>query len=414
MSAEIHKLSNRLTLITETVPDIYTSAIGVWVQAGSRFEKINGLAHFLEHMVFKGTKTRTARQLTQEIENCGGNINAFTSREETAYVVRIMSEDIDIAIDILADMMIAPLFAKQDLTSEREVVLQEILQSYDNPEDVLFDLAQKHLFPAHTLGQPILGTKETLNQITANDLRGFMQDYYAAPNMIISAVGNIDKDKIIDSIGARFAPLHGQANHQPANHDFAKATYSPNHAHHKMPIEQFHFCMMFQGHAHTDPELYSALAFSEIFGETMSSRLFQKIREELGLAYTIQSFMSPYHDCGLFGIYAATTSDKQTQLIDAIKVELANITNDLHHDEITMAKKQLLSRLYVQHENIASRMQSNAHLYHLHGKIISIAEKTEKIKKIDHESLTDFASNLQNQPPCLFSVSNDEGLDYVP
>ncbi len=401
MSATIHHLPSGLTVLCDPIADCRTVAIGAFMRVGARFEKISGLAHFLEHMVFKGTKNRSCYAITQEIEQCGGSINAFTGREETAYHVRMMAEDAEIGIDILADMLSFPLFNRDDLNSERDVVLQEILQAEDNPEDVLFDGLQKVIFADNHLGEPILGDKKSLQKITDNDLRNFMRDYYSADNLILSVAGKFDENLILKFAEKYFSHIPQKKQGQ----DFSKATNHHGNKHIKRPIEQFHLCLTLAGPATHDDDFYHAAAFSELFGETMSSRLFQTIREKLGLAYAVQSFMQPYQDTGLFGIYAATDPSKAQKLYHALRDELANTNNSLTTDELLMAQKQLLARTYVNYENINQRMQYNAKSYHLYHKIHTIDDVTQKINAIDLNALNQFAEKLRQSKESWISVS---------
>ncbi|MCH9853223.1 MAG: insulinase family protein [Alphaproteobacteria bacterium] len=400
MSATIHHLPSGLTVLLDPIIDCHTVAIGAFVRVGARYEKISGLAHFLEHMLFKGTKTRSCYTITQEIEQCGGSINAFTGREETAYHVRMMADDAKIGIDILADMLSFPLFNHDDLHSERDVVLQEILQAEDNPEDVLFDGLQKVVFADNHLGEPILGDKKSLQTITADDLRHFMRDYYSADNLILSVAGKFDEAAILEFATHYFSHVPQKKQGQ----NFKKATHHHGNQHIKRPIEQFHLCLALQGPTANDDDFYHAAAFSEIFGETMSSRLFQTIREKLGLAYAVQSFMQPYHDTGLFGIYAATDPSKAQQLYHALRDELANTKNTLTAEEVLMAQKQLLARAYINYENIDQRMQYNAKSYHIYHKIHSIDDVTQKISAIDLNALNQFAEKLRNAKESWVSV----------
>ncbi len=399
-----HQLPSGLMILLDPIPDSYTIAIGAFIKTGARYEKISGLAHFLEHMVFKGTKKRSAYAITQEIEQLGGSINAFTAREETAYYVRMMAEDAEKGIDILSDMLSAPLFTIPDLNSEREVVIQEILQSEDDPQDVLFDGLQKVFFPNNHLGEPILGYQDSLQQIHAPELHDFMQDYYSADNIILSVAGKFDSDKIITLIEKYFSELPSKK--QGAK--FTNATPANGHQHIKRPIEQFHLCLAFPAMKVTDPFYYSAIAFSEIFGETMSSRLFQTIREKLGLAYAVQSFLQCYQDTGIFGIYAATNPPQAEKLQQAIRDELQKIDNDITQEEVEMARKQLLAKLYMGHESLSHRMQHNAKIYHLYEKIFSLEEVTEKINAINIESINNFVKQLQASPESWISVGPQE------
>ncbi len=407
MSATIHHLPSGLTVLLDPISDSRTVAIGAFVRVGARYEKISGLAHFLEHMVFKGTKNRSCYAITQEIEQCGGSINAFTGREETAYYVRMMAEDAKIGIDILADMLSFPLFNHDDLVSERDVVLQEILQAEDNPEDVLFDGLQKVIFADNHMGEPILGDKQSLQKITADNLRHFMRDYYSADNLILSVAGKFDEAEILAFAEQYF----NQMPQKKQGQDFKKAEQHQGNRHIKRPIEQFHLCLALNGPATNDDDFYHAAAFSEIFGETMSSRLFQTIREKLGLAYAVQSFMQPYHDTGLFGIYAATDTSKAKKLYHALRDELAKTETTLTTEEVLMAQKQLLARTYVNYENINQRMQYNAKSYHLYHKIHSIDDVTQKINAIDLNSLNRFAEKLRNAKESWISVGpSDESI----
>ena len=303
MSVREAKLANRLRVATDTMDSVETTSVGVWVDAGARNEtlELNGVSHMLEHMAFKGTKRRTARGIAEEIEAVGGHLNAYTSREQTAYFARVVDDDLPLAVDMLADILQHSTFEDQELERERAVIIQEIGQTQDTPDDLIFDQLQEVAFPDQSLGRSILGTVERVNGFDRDTLQSYMDEHYRAPNMVVVASGKVDHEKFVDLVQAGFGGL-GTSNGASSE----AGRYAGGDWRESRELEQVHLTLGFQGVPFRDDDFYAAQILSTVLGGGMSSRLFQEVREVRGLAYSVFSFSSSYLDCGLFGVYAGT------------------------------------------------------------------------------------------------------------
>lgn len=300
---QITTLANGLRVASDRMPTVESVSLGVWVRAGTRYEQpqVNGVAHLLEHMVFKGTKRRTAREIAEEVEAAGGNINAYTSRETTAYYAKVLKDDAGLAVDVLADILQHSVFDDVELGRERSVVLQEIGQAQDTPDDVVFDHFQSTAFPDQPLGRPVLGKSEIVAAIPREAIVGFRDQHYRTSRMVVAAAGNIEHDQLVDYAQDAFGDLQsgGDATSQ-------EAVYNSGERREVRDLEQIHLVLGFRGAPIGTPEFYTMSVLSNLLGGGMASRLFQEIREERGLVYSIDTFMSAFADTGLFGVYAGT------------------------------------------------------------------------------------------------------------
>ncbi len=322
MTVQITKFSNGLTIATDPVPQAKSAAIGIWVDVGARHEpaELNGVSHMLEHMAFKGTARRSARQIAEEIEAVGGHLNAYTSREQTAYVARILAEDVPLAVDILSDILQNSVFDETELERERAVILQEIGQALDTPDDIIFDNLQEVAYPSQALGRTILGTPERVKGFGRAHLADYMAANYRAPTMILAASGAVDHDMLVALAESKFAGLR---NGRGSTHEPARYVGGDHRT--ERELEQVHLLLGFDGVTYDDPDFYAAQVYATLLGGGMSSRLFQEVREIRGLAYSIYAFAASYVDTGMFGVYAGTGEGEAAEIVPVIVDETRQI-----------------------------------------------------------------------------------------
>jgi predicted Zn-dependent peptidase len=326
MTVRVTTLENGMRVLTDVMASVETVSIGVWVDVGTRHEpaEINGVAHLLEHMAFKGTERRSALDIAEEIEAVGGHLNAYTSREHTAYYAKVLKEDTALAVDILADILQHSVFDPKELERERTVILQEIGQAIDTPDDIIFDLFQERAFPEQAMGRPVLGRAEIIRRIDRDTVASYMRRHYAAPGMLLAAAGNVDHDKLVAMARRAFSqlPLERVARHEPAR-------YQGGDLREPRDLEQVHVVLGFTGFPYGDADYYAASVVSSALGGGMSSRLFQEIREKRGLVYSIYSFTHAYSDGGLFGVYAGTGEEEVEELMPVLCQEIVKLRDGL-------------------------------------------------------------------------------------
>src|SRR6267378_1421512 len=303
MSVEVTRLPSGLTIVTDAMPHLQTASLGVWVGSGSRDERPDehGMAHFFEHMAFKGTRRRTARQIAEEIEAVGGDLNAATSIESTAYYARVLKADVPLALDVLSDILSEPAFDPEELKREQGVIIQEIGAAEDAPDDVVFDKLQETAFPGQPIGRSILGTRESVRSFDRRKLAAYLTRNYRAPDMVVAAAGAVDHQAVVDEVERRFASFAGPAAPVPEPARFIGGSHIE-----ARDLEQVHVALAMPGVPQCDPSLFSLQVFTSVLGGGMSSRLFQEVREIRGLCYAIYAFHAPYSDTGMFGLYAGT------------------------------------------------------------------------------------------------------------
>ena len=321
MSVAVTKLKSGIQVVTDTMPHLESASLGVWVNAGSRDERRdeNGIAHCLEHMAFKGTRRRSARQIAEEIEAVGGDLNAATGAETTAYYARVLKADVPLALDVLADILSEPAFDRQELLREQNVIIQEIGAAADTPDDLIFEHLQVVAFPDQPLGRSILGTTKTVKSFDGAKLREYLGRNYRAPDMVVAAAGAVDHQAVVAEVERRFASFNGPARAAPEPASFGGGSHVE-----KRELEQVHIALALPGVAQTDPSLFSLQVFTSVLGGGMSSRLFQEAREKRGLCYSIYSFHAPYSDVGMFGLYAGTDAADASELMQVIVEQIAN------------------------------------------------------------------------------------------
>lgn len=409
MTVRMTTLENGLRIITDDIPGIVTASLGLWVEVGTRHEssEINGISHFLEHMAFKGTTTRSAKQIAEEIENVGGHLNAYTSRENTAYHARVLEDDVPLALTIIADIIQNSTFEQEELDREREVILQEIGQSHDTPDDIIFDHFQETAFPKQPMGRPILGRPEIIRAITRDDLKSYMDREYTADRMVFAATGAINHDQIVDLCRQNFTHLFTHATQK-----FEKSTYQGGQYFEKRKLEQIHLLVGFEACPYGHPDYYPLAVFSSILGGGMSSRLFQEVREKRGLVYTIYSFHTAFRDAGIFGIYAGTGETQVQELLPTVKTVLADLPNTLEVREIDRSKAQLKAGLLMALESTASRCEQLAQQLMIYGRPVPPQEIIEKVNEVTKEDIIGAALRLVSKSPTFAALGPGEAIRW--
>lgn len=391
MSLKITTLSNGFRIVTEAMPGLLSASAGVWVTAGGRHERAeqNGIAHFLEHMAFKGTERRSSLRIAEEIEDVGGYINAYTSREMTAYYARVLSPDVALALDVIADIVLNPVFNTDDIETERHVILQEIGQALDTPDDIIFDWLQEVSYPDQPFGRTILGPTERVSSFARDDLRSFVAEHYGPDQMILAAAGGVDHDSIVAQAEALFGHLKpvGNARLQPAR-------FGGGERREVKDLEQVHFALAFEGPGYRAPDVYAAQVYATAMGGGMSSRLFQKIREERGLCYSIFAQSGAYEDTGQITIYAGTSEEEIGDLVGLTLDELKRAADDMTEAEVNRARAQLKAGLLMGLESPSSRAERNARLLAIWGRVPSVAETVERIDAVSTADVRAYGAGL--------------------
>jgi predicted Zn-dependent peptidase len=391
LTERLHTLPNGFRIVTEAMPGLQSASVGLWVEAGGRHEtrEQNGIAHFLEHMAFKGTRQRSALRIAEEIEDVGGYINAYTSREMTAYYARVLSQDVVMALDVIADIVLNPVFRKADIETERHVILQEIGQALDTPDDIIFDWLHEVSYPDQPFGRTILGPEERVASFRKADFEGFTGAHYGPDQMILSAAGGVDHDAIVAAAERIFGALKplGRSPVQPAS-------FVGGEKREVKDLEQAHFALSFEGPGYRDDAVYTSQVYATAMGGGMSSRLFQKIREERGLCYSIYAQSSAYEDTGNVTIYAGTSEAEIGELTDLTLAELKRAADDMTDAEAARARAQLRAGLLMGLESPSSRAERNARLLSIWGRIPAVSEAVAKIDAVDTAALRGFAAGL--------------------
>jgi predicted Zn-dependent peptidase len=401
MKAQVTTLPNGLRVISEAMPHVETATVGVWVDSGARHEDLanNGISHMLEHMAFKGTESRSARDIAEEIEAVGGYLNAYTSREQTTYYARVMKEDVPLGLDILSDILQNSTFDAVEVARERDVILQEIGQANDTPDDLVFDIWQEAAFPDQPIGRSILGTPERVSRFDSDDIRRYMESHYRAPNMVVAAAGNVRHQDLVTMAEDFFSGLSSE----PApGHDVA--TYQGGERRVERDLEQVHLVIGFDGVAYDDPDYYAAQVFSTLMGGGMSSRLFQEIREVRGLAYSIYAFSSSFVDTGSFGIYAGTSAGQASELLAVTAGELKKAIRNITGEEADRARTQIKAGLLMSLESSSSRMEQLGRQLLIFGRPVSTAELIEKVQEVDVVALQRFGERLLASGPATHAA----------
>jgi predicted Zn-dependent peptidase len=383
MTVAVTTLKSGINVVTDTMPHLETASLGVWVNAGSRDERReeNGISHLLEHMAFKGTRRRTARQIAEEIEAVGGDLNAATGAETTAYYARVLKADVPLALDVLSDILSEPAFDRDELAREQSVIVQEIGAVADAPDDLIFENLQSVAFPDQPLGRSILGTAKTVRSFDAVKLREYLTRNYRGPEMVVAAAGAVDHRAVVAEVERRFSSFNGPATPLPEPASFGGGTHVE-----ERDLEQVHIALALPGVPLRDPALYSLQAFTNVLGGGMSSRLFQEAREKRGLCYSIYTFHMPYSDVGMFGLYAGTDAADTSELMRLIVEEIADAAETLSEAEIARAKSQMKAGLLMALESSGERIGQLARQMITQGRPIPVDELVAKIEAVTAES----------------------------
>ncbi len=399
MTINIDKLKNGIRVVTEEIPSIESVSVGIWINAGSRNEKKieNGIAHFLEHMAFKGTEKRSALQIAEEIESVGGFINAYTSREITCYYAKVLKNHLPLAVDILSDIISNSTFHEQEIEIEKGVIIQEIGQMKDTPDDIIFELLQKEAFADSELGRSILGSVENINSFQRKNFINFIENNYFAEKIVLCAAGNL-KHKDLCKLALSLQDIRELKKPKSKN----KVLFKGGEKRVIKDLEQAHFAVGFEAPNLKSPKLFAGKVFSVIMGGGMSSRLFQEIREKRGLCYSIGTSFDCYSDNGIFLSYAGTSGDKVKELSEVIATEFKDSITTINETEVERAKTQLRSSLLMGLENSSSRSERLARGLIIWDKIVEVQETISKIDSVSLEDVRDFGVEMfHNSCPAM-------------
>jgi len=400
-SIRVTTLPNGLRVATDTMPDVQSVSLGCWVGVGTRNEaaSVNGVAHLVEHMLFKGTRRRSAFRISEEIENVGGQLNAYTTREQTAYYAKVLHEDAPLALDILSDMIQHSTLDAEELVRERTVVLQEIGQSADTPDDIIFDHFQSTAYPGQAIGRPVLGSAEIVGALPREALVDYIAGHYGAPGMVLTAAGRIEHDRMVDLAMKAFGDLPSGAPPKPES-----ASYTGGDFREDRDLEQMHLVLGFDGVGVHDPDFYAHSVLSTLLGGGMSSRLFQEVREKRGLVYSIYTFTGGYHDGGLFGVYAGTGEDEVAELVPVVCDEIAKVGADVTEDEVARARAQLKAGTLMALESTMSRCEQLGQQILIYDRPVPVEEIVAKIDGVDRDAVVKAASRLRASRPTVAAL----------
>ena len=408
MTVQVTSLDNGLRVVTDTMAAVETATVGVWVASGTRNERkeINGVAHMLEHMAFKGTRRRTALAIAEEIESVGGYLNAYTSREHTAYYAKVLKEDVELAVDVLADILQHSIFDPEELARERAVILQEIGQSQDTPDDLVFDFFQATAFPDQPLGWPVLGKSEVVSAMPREAIMDYMENTYSSDGMVLCGAGKIEHDQMVRLANSLFSSLSRQENITTE-----PAIYHGGDHRVERDLEQIHLVLGFPGIAYHDESYFTASVLSTLFGGGMSSRLFQEIRERRGLAYSIFSYNSSYRDCGVMGIYAGTGKGDIEELLPVLCTEIRQLSESLAEQEVMRARNQIKASLLMSLESTGARAEQLAQQMLIFGRPLPIEELVARVEAVNVSAVSALADRVFSGRPTLATIGPIERLE---
>lgn len=386
-------LDNGLRIITEEMPSVQSVTLGIWVGAGSRLETLEnmGVSHFIEHLLFKGTESRTAKEIAETVDSVGGQLNAFTAKEYTCYYIKVIDRHIPLAMDILSDMVLHPKFDREDLAKEREVVLEEIHMCEDAPDEMVHDLFMETVWPEHALGRNILGTAESISSMNLGVIKSYYDNYYSPGNMVIACAGNIKHDQLVSLVKKRLGKLAGAVTRE----HLARPQFNGTVLVKKRDTEQMHICIGVHGLPLHDEQAYTLNVLNTILGGGLSSRLFQSIREDRGLAYSVYSYLNSYRDAGLLTIYAGTRPGNAEQVVALIQTEMKKISEQgITANELERAKEYIIGNLLLSLENTGSRMtRLGKQELSLHD-ILSVEDVISKLKHVSTNAVHRLAHSL--------------------
>ena len=386
-----HALPNGLVVITENMPHVRSVSIGVWVRSGSRREAPdeNGLAHFIEHMVFKGTERRSAEAIAREMDSVGGMLDAFTSKEQICFNAKVLDEHLPIAFDVIADLILRPNFDSEDVTKEQQVILEEIKMDMDNPEYLLHEVFTRGFWPEHALGRPILGTPETVKNFNRQVLKTRFASWFAPDHLVVTAAGNVAHEQVLDLVNREFGHLQPSGQHAP---HIAPRAEAPIHLEKKRDLEQVHLCVGVPSVPLGHEDRFGVAVLNNLLGGGMSSRLFQNIREKRGLAYAVFSEITPYSDAGMLTVYAGSAKETVGQVLDLIVSEFRDLKKSLvTEEELTRSKNHLKGSLMLSLESTSARMSNLARQELYFRRFYSLDEILDSIEAVTREQLQSLA-----------------------
>lgn len=390
-------LPNGMRVVTEEIPHVRSLSLGLWIQTGSRDEspEKNGISHFMEHMVFKGTKKRTVKEIAQSMESVGGYLNAFTSKEHTCYYARVLDEHLELAIDVLSDMVLSPTFPEKELEKEKNVVLEELKQAEDDPDDIIHDYFEKTIFRTHPLGMPVIGTADTISSFRRNSLLQYKTERYTSSNIVIAAAGHINHTEVVELAERYLRQTAATVSSPETNPPAVIEELNSVRKEYYKPIQQAHICLGTIGCSVKDEKRFSMQVLNTILGDGMSSRLFQNIREQYGFAYSVYSFNNMMQETGTAGVYVGTEGSHVQKCIDLVWKELKSLRRQgITKRELEHTKTQLKGGLMLGMENIPNRMirLGSSELYF--GELISLDSITAKINAVTREDVQEMAERL--------------------
>ncbi len=405
---KITNLKNGLRVITDTVDSVHSVAVGIWTGVGTRNEELahNGVAHMVEHMLFKGTKRRSALAIAEEIENVGGHMNAYTSKEMTSYYIHLLKEDVTLALDVLADIYQNAILPEEEIARERHVILQEIGMCMDTPDDLIFDNYYETAYPGQALGAPILGKSHHISRMEKATLEDYIKKFYTPARTIISAAGNVDHKDFVEQVEKLFVKMPEDTflYKEPANYIGGEHRQGKD-------LEQAHIIMGFKGVTRLDDDYAAAQTLSTLLGGGMSSRLFQEVREKRGLVYAIYSFHSGYADDGQFGVYAGTGPKDIKELVPVVCDEIMKVTNAVTDEEVHRAKSQIKSGMLIGRESMIGRAEQQAKYLFYRGKAFNVDETIAKIEAIMPADVTRVAKKIFVGRPTIAALGPLDRLE---
>lgn len=405
---KITTLANGARVVTDKMASVESVSLGAWLNVGTRHEVAaeNGVAHLLEHMVFKGTKRRSALQIAEEIEAVGGHMNAYTAREQTAYYAKVLKEDVSLGVDVISDILVNSTFDEQELTRERSVIIQEIGQAADTPDDIVFDYFQETAYPEQAMGRPVLGRSEIVQDMSRDGIMAFINQNYAGDSLVFSAAGAVDHDAVVAEVERGFGALGAQT---AAKTEAAK--YTGGEIRVEKDLEQLHLLLGFEGTGFHDPDFYAQQVLSMLFGGGMSSRLFQEVREKRGLVYSVYSFSAAYNDGGMFSVYAGTGEKESIELVPVVCDELMDVAANVTEEEVERARTQLRSGLLMSRESTSNRCEQLAQHMLVYGRPVSVEELVTKVDAVDTAAIRRVAERLLKSTPTLAALGPTGSLE---
>ncbi|WND02905.1 pitrilysin family protein [Temperatibacter marinus] len=409
MTIEVTTLSNGLRVVSEYRRSVETASVGVWVNVGSRYEEpsLNGITHFLEHMLFKGTERRSARDIAYEIERVGGHMNAYTTRDYTTYYARVLKEDLPLAVDMLADIIQNSKLCDKEILREQDVVIQEIGQALDTPDDLVFDLMQEVAYPDQALGRTILGQPENVRSFNSTTLKGFMQSHYTAQNMVLAAAGKVDHAELVALAEKEFSSLP-----QGQDQGFEPAMYQGKSILDDKALEQSHVTLGFPAVGFHHDDYYALQVYSMALGGGMSSRLFQEVRENRGLAYSIYCFANCFSDHGLFGVYGGTSPDLVPEMVQVTLDQMKDMSMNMTSEELDVAKAQLKAGLLMAIEATTSRIEQIGRQILFFDRVIPIEEMISNVESVDLAKVKSYAADLIETGPVTSAIVGKVPVGY--